>query len=163
MSGVRPSLPGSLVVLMVLAGPAPVLADEPGLSSIPAAELDVAPGTEACFPGHRPGETEVLTCEYGTKGSRVLAIGDSHLRALSPALRRLAEESRLRVTLIIRSRCGWSSREIENDTRWIRDDCQTWRANVARYVREQDDVRAIVTTTAPRRCPDVRRSGGPTR
>lgn len=145
MSGVRPSLLGSLVVLMMLAGPAPAIADEPGLSSIPAAELDVAPGTEACFPGHRPGETAVLTCEYGTKGPRVLAIGDSHLRALSPALRRLAEESRVRVTLVIRSRCGWSSRVVENDTRWIRDDCQTWRANVARYVREQDDVRAIIT------------------
>ncbi|SKB07228.1 SGNH hydrolase domain-containing protein [Aeromicrobium choanae] len=123
----------------------PAVADEPRLSSIPAAELDVAPGTEACFPGHRRGETQVLTCEYGSKGPRILAIGDSHLRAFSPALRRLAEEGRIRVTLVIRSRCGWSSRVVENDTRWIRDDCQTWRQNVARYIREQDDVRAIVT------------------
>ncbi|MBA4607538.1 hypothetical protein H1W00_03535 [Aeromicrobium sp. Marseille-Q0843] len=134
----------ALVASALTTATAPAAADST-LSSIPVAELDLAPGTEACFPGHHPGETQVLTCEYGHQGPRVLAIGDSHLRAVSPALRRLAEEGKMRVTLIIRSRCGWSSRVIENDTRWIRDDCQTWRRNVAKYIREQDDVRAIVT------------------
>lgn len=132
------------IALPVVAVPA-AAQDPPQLSSIDAAEVDVAPGTHACFPGANPGEAHLLTCEYGTRGPRVLAIGDSHLRALSPALRRLAEDGRMRITLITRSRCGWSSRVIENDTRWIRDDCQTWRSRVSRYVRRHDDVRAIVT------------------
>lgn len=119
--------------------------DPPRLSSIADAEQDIAPGTPACFPGALPGETQVLTCDYGHRGPRLLVIGDSHMRALSPAFRRLAEEGKIRATLITRSRCGWSSRVIENDTRWIRDDCQTWRANVQRYIRAQKDVRAIIT------------------
>lgn len=136
----------SAVLGLVLAfGLVPAAADDPRLSSIPAAEVDIAPGTRACFPGANPGETRLLTCEYGWRGPRILAIGDSHMRALSPALRRLAEEGRMRVSLITRSRCGWTSRVIENDTAWIRDDCQSWRSQVTRYIRRQKDVRAIVT------------------
>lgn len=133
------------LVASLFVGVPAVAAEEPRLSSIPAAEVDIAPGTRACFPGADPGEAGMLTCEYGSKGPRVLAIGDSHMRALSPALRRLAEEGRMRVTLITRSRCGWTSRVLDNETRWIREDCQTWRAEVTRYIRRQKDVRAIIT------------------
>ncbi|MTB89501.1 hypothetical protein H9L21_15020 [Aeromicrobium senzhongii] len=134
------------VALVVLLGSAvPAVADQPRLSSIVAAEKDVARGTKACFNGSRPGQTKVLTCHYGRKGPRLLVIGDSHMRALSPAFRRLADQGKIRVTLIIRSRCGWSSRVVKNDAKWIRDDCQTWRRNVERYIRKQRNVRAIVT------------------
>jgi len=135
--------------------------DEPRLSSIAEAEVDAAPDTRGCFNGIVPGQTEVETCEYGDRGPRLLAIGDSHLRALSPALRRLAEEGRMRVTLLIRSRCGWSSREIDHDVTWIRDDCQTWRDNVARFIRDQRDVRAIVTTHRASTMPGRKSQRGP--
>ncbi|MCL3838195.1 SGNH hydrolase domain-containing protein [Aeromicrobium duanguangcaii] len=140
---VRRATGAALVVLLGSALPA--VAEKPRLSSIAAAESDFAPGTRACFNGSRSGQTRVLTCHYGRKGPRLLVIGDSHMRALSPAFRRLADQGKIRVTLIIRSRCGWSSRVVKNDTKWIRDDCQAWRKNVERYIRKQRNVRAIVT------------------
>ncbi|MCD9154452.1 SGNH hydrolase domain-containing protein [Aeromicrobium duanguangcaii] len=128
-----------------LAGTPSAVADEPQLSSITAAEMDVAPGTPACFPGANPGETELLTCEYGDRGPRLLLVGDSHMRALSPAFRRLAEEGKIRVTLLTRSRCGWTTRKLEHDLPWVADECETWRAQVQRYIRDQKDLRAIIT------------------
>lgn len=156
----------SVVALLVMSVTPALAQDEPRLSSIVEAEADIAPDTERCFPGMSPGQTDVQTCRYGERGPHILAIGDSHLRALSPAFRRLAEEGRIRLTLVIRSRCGWSSRRIDHDERWIRDECQTWRANVAQFIRSQDDVRAIVTThrastmpgTPAQRGPDVARA-----
>lgn len=135
----------ALVALVLGAAPA-VAQDQPRLSSIRAAERDIAPGTRACFSGAESGETKVLRCHYGRKGPRLVVIGDSHMRALSPAFRRLAAAGKIRVTLLIRSRCGWSSRPIKYDKRWVREDCQTWRAGVTRYIRSQRNVRAIVTT-----------------
>ncbi|MCD9154447.1 hypothetical protein [Aeromicrobium duanguangcaii] len=79
---VRRATGAALVVLLGSALPA--VAEKPRLSSIAAAESDVAPGTRACFNGSRPGQTRVLTCHYGRKGPRLLVIGDSHMRALSP-------------------------------------------------------------------------------
>ncbi|MTB89502.1 hypothetical protein H9L21_15015 [Aeromicrobium senzhongii] len=137
----------ALLVLAASLTPAgtPAAADEPQLSSITAAEWDVAPGTHACFPGANPGETELLTCEYGDRGPRLLLIGDSHMRALSPAFRRLAEEGKIRVTLLTRSRCGWTTRRLDHDLPWVPTECEVWREQVQRYVREQKDVRAIIT------------------
>lgn len=157
------------LVLLVL-GAVPATGQEaPRLSSIAAAERDVARGTRACFTGSRPGDTKIRTCEYGRQGPRVLLIGDSHLRALSPAFRRLAAEGTLRVTLVLRSRCGWSSRVIKNPEAWVRRDCQAWRADVARYVARQRDVAAIVTNhrastmpgTTAQRGPDTARAWRP--
>lgn len=157
------------LVLLVL-GSVPALAQEPPrLSSIAAAERDVARGTRACFTGSKPGDTKVRTCEYGTRGPRVLLIGDSHLRALSPAFRRLADEGRLRVTMLLRSRCGWSSRVVKSPEAWVRRDCQTWRTNVTRYVARQRGVAAIVTShrastmpgTTAQRGPDTARAWRP--
>lgn len=134
------------LVLPVLAAQPASAREEPTLSSITAAERDTAPGTDACFPGMAPGQTQIVACEYGTRGPHVVALGDSHMRALSPALRRLAEEGTLRLTLITRSRCGWTSRPLEHDLGWVGPDCQAWRADVQRYLREHDDIRAIVTS-----------------
>lgn len=134
------------LVLPVLAALPASAREEPTLSSISRAERDIAPGTEACFPGMAPRQTRIETCEYGTKGPHVLALGDSHMRALSPALRRLAEQGEIRLTLLTRSRCGWTSRPLEHDLAWVVRDCQAWREDVQRYLREHDDLRAIVTT-----------------
>lgn len=149
------------VLLGAMASPAVAREAPPRLSSVAKAERDVAPGTRACFPGTRPGETKVLTCEYGRRGPRLLLIGDSHLRALSPAFRRLAEEGKIRVTLILRSRCGWSSRVIDNPTKWIRKDCQTWRRNVNRYIARQRNVAAIVTNHRASTMPGTYAQRGP--
>lgn len=149
----------SLVPLVLGAMPA-VAQDPPKLSSIAAAERDVARGTKACFPGTRSGETKVLTCHYGRKGPRLLIIGDSHMRALSPAFRRLAEQGKIRATLVLRSRCGWSSRPVVNVKPWVRDDCQAWRANVTRYIRRQRNVRAIVTHHRASTMPGTRAQRG---
>src|SRR5690606_19897344 len=116
------------------------------LSSIDAASRDIAPDTEVCFSGKHQGNTKVMTCSWGRKGPRLLLIGDSHMRALSPAFRRLAARGKIRITLIARARCSWSTRVIVNDTKWIRDECQQWRANVAKYIKRQKNVRAIITT-----------------
>ncbi|MFS0885736.1 SGNH hydrolase domain-containing protein [Aeromicrobium sp. 179-A 4D2 NHS] len=149
-----------LVVLLLGACPA-VAQDAPRLSSLAAAARDVAPGTRACFSGSKPGDTRLRPCHYGRRGPRLLLIGDSHLRALSPAFRRLAEEGMVRVTLLIRSRCGWSSREIESPKRWVRDDCQAWRANVARYVARQRGVAAVVVNHRASTMPGTRAQRGP--
>ena len=146
----------------LLLGALPATAqDAPRLSSIAAAERDVAPGTRACFSGSESGATKALTCHYGRKGPRLLVIGDSHMRALSPAFRRLAEAGRIRVTLVIRSRCGWSSRPIKNLKAWVRKDCQTWRANVTGYIRRQHDLAAIVTSHRASTMPGTRTQRGP--
>ena len=154
------------VVVLALAalvlGIAPAVAeDTPRLSSIAAAERDIAPGTRACFSGAESGETKALTCHYGRKGPRLLLVGDSHMRAISPAFRRLAEAGKIRVTLLIRSRCGWSSRPIKNLKAWVRDDCQTWRANVTRYIRRQKNLSAIVTHHRASTMPGSRTQRGP--
>src|SRR5690606_561565 len=83
------------------------------------------------------------------------------LRALSPAFRRLAQERKVRVTLLIRSRCGWSTRVITSPHRWVRDDCQAWRANVTRYLRRQRDVAAIVTNHRSSTMPGTKAQRGP--
>lgn len=134
------------LVLPVLAALPASAGEEPTLSSIARAQRDTAPGTQDCFPGMAPGQTRIEACEYGTKGPHVLALGDSHMRALSPALRRLTEEGTIRLTLITRSHCGWTSRPLDHDLGWVVRDCQTWREHVQRYLREHDDIRAIVTT-----------------
>ena len=134
-----------LAATLVPPGTSSATADEPRLSSITEAEWDVAPGTQACFPGANPGETELLTCEYGDRGPRLLLVGDSHMRALSPAFRRLAEEGKIRVTLLTRSRCGWTTRRLDHDLPWVAGECEQWRAKVQRYIRDQKDLRAIVT------------------
>lgn len=134
----------AILAVVLVAAPASAQ-DAPRLSSIRAAEHDIAPGTEACFPGMAPGEPELLACEYGTRGPRIVAIGDSHMRALSPAFRELAEQGRIRLTLLTRSRCGWSSRPLDHRLDWVVRDCEQWRAQVQRYVRERDDIDAIVT------------------
>lgn len=142
-------------------GGLPATAGEPRLSSISAAARDVAPGTRACFSGSASGDTRLRPCEYGSRGPRLVLIGDSHLRALSPAFRRLAQERKVRVTLLIRSRCGWSTRVIKNPYPWVRDDCQAWRANVTRYLRRQRDVAAVVTNHRASTMPGTRAQRGP--
>lgn len=152
---------GSILLMTLLAAPVATASEPPGLSSPVAAAKDVAPGTRACFPGSRPGQTEVLTCEYGRRGPRLLVIGDSHMRALSPAFRRLARQDKVRVTLIIRSRCGWSSRVVKSPKKWVRDDCQTWRKNVNRYIRRQKNIRAIITNHRASTMPGTFAERGP--
>jgi len=148
------------LLLTLLAVPAEA-AERPRLSSLTAASRDVAPGTRACFSGSKPGDTAVRPCEYGRRGPRLVLIGDSHLRALSPAFRRLADQGKIRVSLLIRSRCGWSTRTITSPHRWVRRDCQTWRRNVARYLSRQRDVAAIVTNHRASTMPGTRAQRGP--
>ena len=135
--------------------------ERPRLSSLSAAARDVAPGTRACFSGSEPGDTAIRPCHYGRRGPRLVLIGDSHLRALSPAFRRLAEQGRMRVTLLIRSRCGWSSRVVKSPHRWVRRDCQTWRHNVARYLDRQRNVAAVITHHRASTMPGTRAQRGP--
>ncbi|GAA3538890.1 hypothetical protein AFL01nite_27010 [Aeromicrobium flavum] len=145
VAGVVTAVLAAAVLLLAVLSPARADEEAPRLSSIAAAEADIPPGTPACFQGDEPGETQLLRCHYGHRGPRLLAVGDSHMRALSPALRRLAEDGKIRVTLITRSRCGWTSRVLKHKLSWVPGDCQEWRTRLSRYIKEQKDVRAIIT------------------
>ena len=124
----------------------------PALDSmlVPRPEAQAEPANPECFP--EPAEDVLKACNFGRVGDRtiprIVLVGDSHARALLPALKDLAARGAISVTTVLKSSCAWSTRPLaQQDALRIRT-CQHWRADLAGWLARHVTRSDVVLTSA---------------
>jgi peptidoglycan/LPS O-acetylase OafA/YrhL len=124
----------------------------PNLDSVlvPKPEAQTEPPNPECFP--EPADDFLKACNFGKVGDesvqRIVLIGDSHARALMPALKLLAARGDISLTTVLKSSCAWSARPLElKDALRVRT-CQSWRAKLDTWIEDNLKKSDVVLTTA---------------
>ncbi|GAB3661521.1 acyltransferase family protein [Nocardioides korecus] len=117
---------------------------------VPAPEAQSEPANPECFP--EPADDRLKTCDFGEVGDRsvprVVLIGDSHARALLPALKDLAARGDISVTTVLKSSCAWSTRRLEGQDALRERTCEHWRSALATWVDRHVTRSDVVLTSA---------------
>jgi peptidoglycan/LPS O-acetylase OafA/YrhL len=93
---------------------------------------------------------KLLSCTYPAKGAKgrvphIALVGDSHARAILPALTALADEGRISVVTYFHSACQWSTAVPSGDRTTVAK-CQSWRKKLqTRLEADAGTYDAIVT------------------
>jgi hypothetical protein len=101
------------------------------------------------------GGSSLRMCGLGPPsgyGERLLAVGDSHMLALLPALEAIAIQQGWRIDMAIRGGCNWSSALPGVSTKEPAP-CRAWNEKLRTWLREREPYRAILTSQLSGRLP----------
>jgi len=124
---------------------------DPALADVVVPNPSTAGGDFAgvsCWVKNQSAQLE--SCSYPAKGAtgpvpHVALVGDSHARAMLPALIVLADEGKLSVDTYLKGSCQWSTAVPAGDKATV-DNCLTWRKKLqARLTAHTGEYDAIVT------------------
>ncbi len=104
---------------------------------------------EDCFTGITG--TDLNACEFGPVDDpdipHVVLVGDSHARALLPALDELASQGKISVTGQIKGSCSWTRDPIKHPDQVRVDSCEAWKAKLEPWLVEQAPSTDLIITT----------------
>jgi len=98
------------------------------------------------------GETEPAICTLGPPDDaeptlRVLAIGDSHNNVYLPTYQQMARELDWEIDVTGRAGCSWSLRPQADLNGARREECTTWKQNIADHLASVEPYDVILTTS----------------
>ena len=117
---------------------------------VPRPEAQTDLGEHECFP--EPADDFLKACDYGKVGDpsvqRIVLIGDSHARALVPALKELAAHGDISLTTVLKSSCAWSTRRPDLEDALRVRTCLHWRSMLATWIDRNVTRSDVVVTSA---------------
>ncbi|CAM3667774.1 acyltransferase family protein [Isoptericola cucumis] len=128
--------------------------ENPGLERMVVPSPEAVSEDKADYPGCwvDVDEDELKDCTFGPVDDadvpHVVLVGDSHARAMMPALVGLAAQGRISLTAHVKSACAWSTGAVASDPEGEQArTCERWRDRLAPWlVRHAAETDLVVTT-----------------
>ncbi len=89
-------------------------------------------------------------CTFGTRAKgrpHVILVGDSHARAILPALVPLAEAGHISLEAQMRGSCSWTRSKLKHSDKARIPYCNAWRKNLNRWLIRQASRTDVIVTT----------------
>lgn len=89
-------------------------------------------------------------CTFGTRAQgrpHVILVGDSHARAILPALVPMAESGQISLEAQMRGSCSWTRSRLKHSDKTRIPYCNAWRKNLTRWLIRQAPRTDVIVTT----------------